>query len=353
MKLKHLVLSGGGPSGLLTYGVASHLAKQGFWQLADIRSMYGCSIGAYLCVLFSLGYAWDWLDDYLIKRPWEKLVAGYTTHLIDIYEKKCLVTEHFFTEAIAPLLRAKDLSETITLKELYAYNQIEIHLYATNINAAQLEKIDLSHKTHPDLTVIKALRMTMAFPVIFEPVCDDSGCYIDGGLLNNFPLNDCVEQQQCNPEDILAFRNIWKNANQAITATSSIFDFLLVLLKQMQNNIDTAATQKDTKYTVNCIITDLASFEKWAEALKNEEMRKSIIADGYAQADLFLQTLAPATLAPATLAPATLAPATLAPATLAPATLAPATLAPATLAKPEPVPVTALLNFTVPGPGVY
>lgn len=349
MPIKHLVISGGGTSGLLTYGVASQLALKEFWHLSDIQSMYGCSIGAYLCVLFSLGYAWDWLDDYLIKRPWEKLLAASMTPLMDIYEKKCLVKDHFFIEAIAPLLRAKDLSETLTLSELYAYNSIDIHLYAANINADNLEKIDLSYKTHPDLTVVKALRMTMAFPVIFEPICDASGCYIDGGIMNNFPLNDCIDQQVADPDEILALQTIWKNTNekQRITTESSIFDFLLMLLRKMEAVIDTQARQKETKYTVKCILTDLGSFDKWAEALKSAEMRKGIIEDGYAQADAFLQTLAAA--ADATLATATLA-AELVPATLA-AELVPAT---AELAPAEPVSATlAHLNFTVPGPGVY
>jgi predicted acylesterase/phospholipase RssA len=354
MPIKHLVISGGGTSGLLTYGVASQLALKGFWHLSDIQSMYGCSIGAYLCVLFSLGYAWDWLDDYLIKRPWEKLLAASMTPLMDIYEKKCLVKDHFFIEAIAPLLRAKDLSETLTLSELYAYNSIDIHLYAANINADNLEKIDLSHKTHPDLTVVKALRMTMAFPVIFEPICDASGCYIDGGIMNNFPLNDCIDQQVADPDEILALQTIWKNTNeeQRITTESSIFDFLLMLLRKMEAVIDTQARQKETKYTVKCILTDLGSFDKWAEALKSAEMRKGIIEDGYAQADAFLQTLAAAaaTLASAELVSAELASAELASAELASAELASAELVPATLATAMPA---AFLNFTVPGPGVY
>ena len=292
--IKHLVLSGGGPTGILTYGIASQLAKKEFWRLADIKSIYGCSIGAYMGVILSLDYEWDWLDDYFIKRPWDKLAAASTTHLIDIYEKKCLLNEHFFIEAITPLLRAKDLSVTITLEELYAYNKIEIHMYATNINGPTLEKVDLSYKTHPELSLVKALRMTMAFPLIFEPIYIDDKCYIDGGLMNNFPLNDCIAQQQCDTDEILGFRNIWQNVNtQGITEKSSIFDFLLTLMKKMQATIDSELDQIDTKYVVQCITKDLASFEKWTEALKSEDMRRSIIENGAMQADAFQRGLCP------------------------------------------------------------
>ena len=288
MTIEHLVISGGGPTGILAYGIASHLAKKGFWQLADIKSIYGCSIGAYMGVVLSLNYEWDWLDDYIIKRPWEKLVATSTTHLIDIYEKKCLINEHFFIEAITPLLRAKDLKETITLKELYDFNHIDIHLYTTNMNSARMEKIDLSYKTHPDLSVIKALQMSMAFPIIFEPIFEGEGCFIDGGIINNYPLKDCIQQQECDTDTILSFKNIWNNHKLNVNEKSSIFYFLFALLRKLQLTVDTEPEQPDIKYNIHCILEDWANLDKWAETLKNEELRRSIIEKGHAQAESFL-----------------------------------------------------------------
>ena len=289
MTIKHLVISGGGPSGVLTYGIASHLEKKGFWHLSNIKSIYGCSIGAYIGVILSLGYEWEWLDDYLIKRPWDKLISASKTRIIDIFEKKCLINENCFREGTIPLLRAKNLSDEITLSELYDYNGIDIHMYATNINSVGLEKIDISHKTHPNLTLITALRMTMAFPVIFEPILYENSCYIDGGLINNFPLNDCLLQQKCDPDEILGFKNIWKtNVSRHITEKSSLLDFIMIIMKKMQSAINTEPYQEKTKYTVNCLIEDLAGFDKWYEVSYSEEYRKTIIENGYTQAELFL-----------------------------------------------------------------
>lgn len=292
MTIKHLVISGGGASGLLAYAIASQLARKGFWQLADIKSMYGTSIGAYVCFILSLSYDWQWIDDYFIKRPWEKLVASSTTRLTEIYEKKCLINEHFYIDAIVPLLRGKDLDETITMKELYAYNHIDIHIYATDINAARLKKIDISHESHPDLSVVKALQMTMALPIIFQPICENDFCYVDGGLINNYPLNDCIEQQKCDTDEILGLKNIWKERKYHINEKSSIFDFLLVLMRKMQASVDTEYDQVEIKYNVHCLLDDLVYLEKWAEALKSSDMRKSIIEKGYSQAELFLTYVA-------------------------------------------------------------
>jgi hypothetical protein len=42
-KIKHIVMNGGGPAGLITYGAAKYLHKKGFWKLENIESIYGCS----------------------------------------------------------------------------------------------------------------------------------------------------------------------------------------------------------------------------------------------------------------------------------------------------------------------
>lgn len=291
MTIKHIVISGGGPSGLLSYGIAAQLAKKEFWKLEDIKSIYGCSIGAYIGFIISLGYDWEWMDDYFIKRPWGKLVGESRVNIIDIYEKKSLINERFFTEAVIPLLKGKDLNPTITLGELYNYNKIELHMFTTDINSNRLTKYDISYKSFPDLPVVEALQMSMAIPIIFQPILKNDHCFIDGGFLNNFPLNDCIQDQQCNTDEILAFKNIWKNYTYCITENSSIFDVFLCLLKKMQASLDTEPEQTEVKYTIKCVIEELSGFDKWVESLSNEIVRCTIIKNGYKQADDFLASL--------------------------------------------------------------
>jgi len=292
MTIKHIVISGGGPAGLISYGIASQLEKKEFWKLSDIKSIYGCSIGAYIGFIISLGYDWDWIDDYFIKRPWGKLAEESRVNIIDIYDKKSLINDRFFTEAVIPLLKGKDLEQNTTLLELYNYNKIELHMFTADINSKRLTKYDISYKTFPDLPVIEALQMSMAIPIIFQPILKNEHCFIDGGLLNNFPLNDCIEAQECETDEILAFTNIWKHHDcPNITNDSSIFDLLWCLLQKMKSSLDTELEQENVKYTIKCVIEDLSGFDKWFEALSNETLRRNIIENGYKQADEFLASL--------------------------------------------------------------
>lgn len=286
--IKHLVMSGGGPAGLITYGAAKHLHKKGFWKLENIESIYGCSIGACIGIILSLNYEWEWLDDYFIKRPWSKLIHTHTNSLIQSFYEKGFLGEKMVHDIMSPLFKAKDLNPNITFKELYEWNKKEIHIYTTNINTFHFEKIDMSYKTHPELSVVKALCMTTAYPIAFKPICDGDSCYIDGGLLNNYPLNDCITQTKCNKDDILAFKNIWVTNDTVINEESTMFDFMNMIIKKMQREIDTESKQTEVKHTVRCIIDNMQSFTEWGNAISTEESRAAIVEKGLYHADLFL-----------------------------------------------------------------
>ena len=40
MVIKHLVFSGGGPIGLISYGAAKQLNKKKFWEIENIETIY-------------------------------------------------------------------------------------------------------------------------------------------------------------------------------------------------------------------------------------------------------------------------------------------------------------------------
>ena len=56
----------------------------------------------------------------------------------------------------------------------------------------------------------------------------------------------------------------------------------------MQCTIDTEKYQATIKYNVICLSKESINFKKWSDTLKSEEMRRTVVEDGYAQADAFL-----------------------------------------------------------------
>ena len=72
--------------------------------------------------------------------------------------------------------------------------------------------------------------MSSTFPILFKPIIEDDKCFIDGGLLNNFPINDCLENNE--ESEILGFDIKFPGEENKITADSTIINYLIVLLLQ-------------------------------------------------------------------------------------------------------------------------
>ena len=98
MTIKHIVISGGGPTGLMSYGAAKYLHEESFWKLENIDSIHGRSIGSLIGVLISLNMNWGDLDDYLIKRPWEKTFEISPDDFLNVFYTKGIVNNKIITK---------------------------------------------------------------------------------------------------------------------------------------------------------------------------------------------------------------------------------------------------------------
>ena len=206
--IKHLVLSGGGQTMLQTLGVIQELEKANIIQRKNIKTIYGTSAGAIVATLLSFHFDWDIINDFMIKRPWQDVFPIKVQDIFDAYTNKGIFTQVVFEKFLKPLLDAKYLSLEITLKEFYEYSNIELHFFTFEINEFKLE--DISYLTHPDIKLICALQMTCAIPVLVTPVCIENKCYIDGGMVCNYPVSYCIEKN-INIDEILGIKNKYDN----------------------------------------------------------------------------------------------------------------------------------------------
>lgn len=285
--IKHLVISGGSIGGFNLYGAIKSLSQKNIWNINNIKSMYTTSIGSYIGVILSLSYDWESLDDYLIMRPWDNVFKFKPDQILNFWSNKGILDENITKLILEPLLIAKELSINITMLELYNYNHIEIHIYTTNLNSTLPKLVDLSYKTHPNLCVYKAMSMSSAIPILFPPVCDGSGCYIDGALFNNFPLNSCINDN-INVEEILAFKLSFIDTRLNIDTSSNIYDYLFNLVEGLRHLIATDDKQKDIENIIECKMSN--DFNNWNEILVNQNSRSELINKGIEDGDKFYKS---------------------------------------------------------------
>jgi predicted acylesterase/phospholipase RssA len=288
MTIKHLVFAGGGSAGFGVYGVLKYLEKRNYWNINNILSIYATSISTILATGIILKYDWATLDNYFVKRPWDKIINIKPLDIINLWRVKGIFNEDIIKLVLSPLLKAKDLSEDITLKDLYEYSKIEFHLYSTNINEFIPTKVDISHKTHPNLELYKAITMSLTLPIIFSPICDNSGCYIDGGLLNNFPLNDCIANHN-NIDEILAINTSSEKSINNTDKDTILPYYLYNLFNGMRRLISIETNQLTIPNLIDCKL-QTNNLNDWKRALYDDNIRQKIIDIGEKYGESFLES---------------------------------------------------------------
>ena len=190
MTIKHLVISGGGASLFQCLGVLYCLETNHYFNFENIESIYGTSAGAIIGVCIALKFDWETIIDYIIKRPWKDVFPVKVQNIFDFYTKKGIYDKTNIDKCFKPLFDAKGISLDINLEDFYKLTNIELHFFSFEINQYKIE--DVSYLTHPDTSVITALQMTSALPILMTPVCIEDKCYIDGGIWCNYPIQFCI-----------------------------------------------------------------------------------------------------------------------------------------------------------------
>jgi predicted acylesterase/phospholipase RssA len=293
MTIKHLVISGGGPLGLRYLGALEKLEQEGFWQLNNIESIYGTSIGSIIGAFICLKYDWDTLNTYIIERPWNEVFKVNVKQIFDSYYNKGLFNKKLTEIIFKPLLEARDLSVTITLKEFYEYSKIELHIFTFELH--EFKTIELTHKTHPELPLLQALTMSSSLPGIFMPTIMDGGCYIDGGVMCNYPINYCLKDH-VNKDEILGINLAFENntdgdkfSNVKVTQESSLLEYVICITLNSMNYIRDNNPLEQIQNTVRCFTKDNPlSLDVIQESIKSKDLRQRWIQLGQQDAVLFL-----------------------------------------------------------------
>lgn len=286
MTIKHLVISGGGPVFFKSVGAVQTLEKEGLWNIHNIETIYGTSAGGVLAVILCLKFDdWDIVNDYVIKRPWHEAIKLDVQTIFDSYTKRGLFDGKIMEIIFKPLLAARDISLNVTLKEFYDFTKIELHLFAFDINNFREE--DISYITHPNLRLLTAIQMTSALPIIISPVCVDDKCYIDGGIVSNYPLNHCINKCK-DVSEILSFKNNYLNSDQyKINNSSTLLDYMVSFIYKMITHLSTEEKQQRVPNEVT-YDTNMMNIEHFQSVLIDTELRKKFVNDGSEAAKKFL-----------------------------------------------------------------
>ena len=160
-----LVLSGGGARGIAHIGVLKVLEREG----VPLHCIVGTSAGGLIGAAYAAGLTAEELEH-------EALHMSNLRNMVSLLDRRWpqigLFAGGKIEEYIASKIGYKDFSELAT----------PLAVLAVDLQAGQEVILDSG-------SVIEAIRATISFPGVFEPCEVADRLLIDGGLLNNLPVD--------------------------------------------------------------------------------------------------------------------------------------------------------------------
>lgn len=182
---KNLVLSGAGVKIFCFIGVLRVLEEKNI--LKNIDCICGTSAGSILSIGLCLGYTVSELEQLLMNIDIQKLQNINTDNVLNFFDSYGIDDGSKFYRIFKIILKAKFKKEEMTFLELYNLTKKKLVISATCLNYMEIQYFD--YEKTPDLDIIDACIMSMSIPILFKPFKYNENYYVDGGLLENYPID--------------------------------------------------------------------------------------------------------------------------------------------------------------------
>lgn len=201
-----LVLSGGGAKGSAHVGVIKFLEEIGI----PIDYVAGTSMGSIVGGLYALGYTPDELLNILSSADWSMLMSNNVERRRISFDEKqrhsrelMSIPFNFSTKEDALLNRS--LKHSLPGGIISGDNVINLF---NALTVGYADSLDFNALPTPFLCIgtdmltgkgvvlnkgqiAKSIRASMAIPIVFDPVRMGEHYFVDGGLMKNFPVEEC------------------------------------------------------------------------------------------------------------------------------------------------------------------
>lgn len=183
-----LICSGGSIKTIASLGALEVLKDKGI--LDNIIKFAGSSAGAVVVTLLVLGYTPIEINDLIFSKIGEYTSDSFYKIPINLMCNYGLYTGNNMIKFLEGFFEKKGFKKEITFKELYERTLKVLVITGTSLSTR--DTLFFNYQTTPDMSVIKALRITSSIPLYFTSVKhlhkEKEHIMCDGGLLCNFPL---------------------------------------------------------------------------------------------------------------------------------------------------------------------
>lgn len=184
MNIENLVFSGGSIKAISYIGCIQALEEYDIRK--NIKTIAGTSAGGFFASIMTLGYTAKEMKSIVLGIDFGMFKDITTESILAFMNNYGFDTGNKLMQFIRILIKKKCNNENITFQELYDLTNIQLILTGTCLNTKEVEYF--SYKTHPEMKLIDAIRITVSIPLIYNKVQYEEKMYIDGAVLDNYPI---------------------------------------------------------------------------------------------------------------------------------------------------------------------
>ena len=192
-----LVLSGGGAKGLAHIGVLKVLEEAG----VKIDYIGGTSMGAIVGGLYASGYNAHQLDSIFNGLDYEAIIQDYVSRGSKNFNEKTSDERYTFSLPFKDFKIGFPLAFSKGLYNYYAINQLTQHVHhITDFNQLPIPFLCIATDIETGKQVLlnkgylpQAMAASSALPSLYSPIEINGQYLIDGGVVNNYPINELKE----------------------------------------------------------------------------------------------------------------------------------------------------------------
>ena len=183
-----LVLSGGGAKGAAHIGVIKVLKENDI----PVDMVVGVSMGAVVGGLYCAGYSGAQMDSLMMIQDWNKIM--FDGGLVDNrYLLKVPLGKPCGESALSAFpsgaVRGTEVEEMLGSLLPGIPDSLDFDAMPTRFACVSVDLIHKKEVIHHSGNLVEAIRASMSIPLFFEPVRKDGMLLIDGGMLNNYPVD--------------------------------------------------------------------------------------------------------------------------------------------------------------------
>lgn len=270
-----LCLSGGGIKLISFIGTLKFLIHNNYINFKKIKRIIGVSAGSIFGFLISIGYSIQELEEFVLNFNFSKLLPKLNTE--DLIFKYGLSDTETIKNVFKILLKKKLNITSINFIDLYNLSNIKLDVGVSNLTTNTFEI--WNYKNTPYFSVIDAVAISCTIPIVFKPIKINNNIYVDGGVLNNFPIQYINKHNYSNIIGIVATFETKNNID-------NIFDYLYKIVHTVVSNHNNIIIQNYKN------IIDIITVNSQINTLEFNVQQDMLIKDidsGYQQAKLFFQ----------------------------------------------------------------